>query len=248
MRRTAATDDSLESGRTYAHILRVNLFNFFNLTLFAVGAILVIFGRYNDALITVSAGGVGTIINTWQEIRAKRQLEQITLLVRPTAQVVRDGREQTVDAAHLVEGDLIHLHAGDQALVDGVVTGNGVAEMDEALLTGESELVRKGEGDRLFSGSFCVSGDLHYRADAVGAESYAGQLTAAARTFTPTSTPLQQQVAFIIRLLMILTAFMALIFYIGGFIRDLNFLQNVEASAVLIGLIPYGLFLTINLA
>lgn len=77
---------------------------------------------------------------------------------------------------------------------------------------------------------------------------FAGKLTAATRTFTQVSTPLQQQVFLVIRLLMVLTVFMALIFYSAGFIRNLNFLQNVQAAAVLIGLIPYGFFLTINLA
>lgn len=238
----------VETGRSYWQILRTNLFSFFNIILFSVGVILMVFGRYNDAFITVSAGLAGTLVNAFHEIRAKRQLDKITLLLRPEVRVIRDGIEQTIDPAQLAPGDTVALRAGDQAQADGVVINENGAELDESLLTGESDLVRKKQGDSILSGSFCVNGELTYRAEAVGGESFASQLTVAARQFTPVSTPLQQQVALTIRLLMVLTVFMALVFYISGFIRRLDFLQNVEASAVLVGLIPYGLFLTINLA
>lgn len=236
------------ASRSYWSILSANLFNFFNIILFAVGVILVLFGRYNDAVITVITALISTLLRTFQEVRAKRQLDQIALLVRPSATVLRAGVEQTIDAALLVKGDLIHLRAGDQALADGVVMGEGFAEVDESLLTGESDLVRKQQGDSIFSGSFCAAGDLIYQAEAVGSESFANQVTASARAYTKASTPLQQQVALVIRLLMVLTIGMALIFYIGGFLRDNSVEQFVAGSAVLIGLVPYGLFLTISLA
>lgn len=239
---------SSESGRSYGDIARDNLFNFFNIVLFAVGLILVVFGRYSDAFITVGTGVVGTIVNTFQEVRAKRQLDQITLLLRPVATVVRNGIEQSVEPTQIVQGDTLHLRAGDQAMADGVVVRGSTAELDEALLTGESDLRRKQQGDKIYSGSFCVTGDLFYQAEAVGTESLAGKITASARTFNKTATPLQQQIALVIRLLMLLTVGMALIFYTGGFLRDNSLLQYVAASAVLIGLVPYGLFLTINLA
>lgn len=236
------------ASRSYWHILSTNLFSFFNLILFAVGFILIAFGRYNDAVVTVITALSSTLIRTVQEVRAKRQLDQIALLVRPTTTVIRAGIEQTIDASQLVKDDLIHLRAGDQALADGIVTGAGMAEVDESLLTGESDLVRKQQGDRIFSGSFCVVGDLFYQAEAVGAESFANKVTTSARAYAQTSTPLQQQVALVIRLLMVLTVGMALIFFIGGFLRDNSVQQFVAGSAVLIGLVPYGLFLTISLA
>jgi cation-transporting ATPase E len=236
------------SGRSYWDIARDNLFNFFNIVLFAVGLILVVFGRYNDAFITVGTGVVGTVVNTFQEIRAKRQLDKITLLLRPAASVLRNGVEELLDPAQLVPGDTIHLRTGDQVMADGVVVHSGAAELDESLLTGESDLARKQHGDKIYSGSFCVTGDLFYQAEAVGTESLANKITASARTFSKTSTPLQQQIAFVIRILMLLTVCMALVFYIGGFLRNNSLLQYVAASAVLIGLVPYGLFLTINLA
>ncbi len=236
------------TSRSYWNILSTNLFNFFNILLFSVGLVLILFGRYNDAVITVITAISSTLIRTFQEVRAKHQLDQIALLVRPSTTVVRAGVEQTIDAALLVKDDLIHLRSGDQALADGVVVGTGVAEVDESLLTGESDPVRKQQGDPIFSGSFCVVGDLFYQADVVGTESFANKLAGSARAYTKSSTPLQQEVALVIRLLMALTICMVLIFLIGGILRGNNITQFVTGSAVLIGLVPYGLFLTISLA
>lgn len=247
-KRKLQSHSSHEGGRSYGDIARDNLFNFFNIVLFTVGLILVVFGRYSDAFITVGTGIFGTIVNTFQEIRAKRQLDQITLFLRPVATVIRNGMEQSIDPAQVVQGDTLHLRAGDQAMADGVVVRGGAAELDESLLTGESDLLRKQQGDKIYSGTFCVTGDLFYQAEGVGAESLANKITASARAFSKTSTPLQQQIALVIRLLMVLTVCMALVFYIGGFLRNNSLLQFVAASAVLIGLVPYGLFLTINLA
>ena len=233
------------SGRSYWDIARGNLFSFFNNILFTVGAILAALGQYNDAFITVIVGIVNALISTAQEIRAKKQLDRISVLARPTVAVVRSGREQEIAASELVVGDIIRLQAGDQAVVDGRMLGDGGLEMDESLLTGESDLVRKVAGDGIFSGSFCVTGDGVFEAEKVGGESFANQLTEAARTFEPMQTPLQQRVNYVVQLLMVLAVLMGLIFYVAGFIQDYTFLENVEATAVLICLVPYGLFLTI---
>jgi len=248
LRRNTRSATGNESSRSYWQILSANLFSFFNLVLFAVGAVLLAFGRYNDALITVITAISSAAIRTFQELRAKRQLDQIALLVRPQAMVITDGKEKMTHGDALRQGDLIHLRAGDQALADGVIVGDRVAEVDESLLTGESELVRKGPGEKILSGSFCATGDLLYQAEAVGPESFAQKLAASARKFTTSTTPMQQQIGFVIRLLMVMTVIMALLFYIGGLLSGSTLLQYITGSAVLVGLVPYGLFLTISLA
>lgn len=241
-------------GRTYSEIARTNLFSSFNNILFVVGTMLAILGRYNDAFITVIVGLFNAIISTVQEVRAKQQLDQIAVLARPKVTVVRDGQEQEIAADLLVQGDLIRLHSGDQAVVDGQVVdvgdgiGDGTAEIDESLLTGESDLIRKRTGDEILSGSFCVTGNLYFVAEKVGDESFANKLTAAARTYSLSQTPLQSRVTYAIRLLMALAVLMGLIFYVAGFIQNFSFSENVRATAVLIGLVPYGLFLTIAVA
>ncbi len=241
-------DGNAEGFAVYWKILSTNLFSFFNIVLFAVSLVLLAFGRYNDALITGITGIASALIRTVQEIRAKRQLDKIALLVRPQANVIRNGIEVSVDSKHLKTGEMIHLRSGDQALADGVVVGDKTADVDEALLTGESDVVRKQPGDRIYSGSFCVAGDLYYEADAVGAASYANQLATSARAFTHTTTPLQQQLAFITRILMLLAVCMAVMFYVGGYFQQSGVLYYITGSAVLIGLVPYGLFLTVSLA
>jgi len=116
------------------------------------------------------------------------------------------------------------------------------------LLTGESDLIRKAAGDEIFSGSFCVTGDGYFEAEKVGSESFANKLTEAARSFAPLKTPLQQSINYIVQLLMVIAVIMGLIFYVAGFVQDFTFAENVESTAVLIGLVPYGLFLTIAVA
>ncbi|MEZ4679398.1 MAG: HAD-IC family P-type ATPase [Caldilineaceae bacterium] len=236
------------TGRTYGDIIRANLFSYFNNILFIVGTVLALLGRYNDAFVTVIVGLVNAVISTMQEIRAKKQLDQIAVLARPKVTVVRDGQEQEVIAGELVQGDIIRLQAGDQAVVDGHVLGDGVAELDESLLTGESDLIRKRAGDEILSGSFCVTGNLYFAAEKVGNESFANKLTAAARSYNLSQTPLQSRVSYAVRLLMALAVLMGLIFYLAGFIQNFTFVENVRATAVLIGLVPYGLFLTIAVA
>lgn len=249
-RRAAGQGNTVSSGtsRTYWDIARGNLFSFFNNILFTVGTILAALGQYNDAFITVIVGIVNALISTAQEIRAKQQLDQIAVLARPTVAVVRNGNEQEVAATELVAGDVIRLQAGDQAVVDGRLLSDSPLEMDESLLTGESDLIRKAAGDEIFSGSFCVTGDGYFEAEKVGSESFANKLTEAARTFDPLKTPLQKNVNYVVQLLMVIAVIMGLIFYVAGFVQDFTFTENVEATAVLIGLVPYGLFLTIAVA
>src|SRR5918997_5255350 len=120
--------------RSYWDIARANLFSFFNNILFAIGVALIALGRYNDALTSVGLGLINALISTVQEIRAKRQLDQIALVNSPRVTVVRDGQERSVDPAALVLGDIVVVAAGDQVVVDGVLIGDGSLELDESLL------------------------------------------------------------------------------------------------------------------
>ena len=230
------------SGRSYAQIVRTNLFSFFNNILFAIGLALILLGQLNDALMSVGLGVLNAIVATVQEIRAKRQLDQVALLNQPRVIVTRDGREQDIHPADLVLGDVIVLRSGEQAVVDGRFCGAGKVEMDESLLTGETDLVGKDDGAAILSGSFCVTGAGHYVAEKVGADSYANQITAGARAFEASYTPLQRNVNFIVRLIMLIVAMISAITFTAALIEGLAFTRLVEMAAVLTGLVPYGLF------
>jgi cation-transporting ATPase E len=246
--RGEGNDTGSTPSRSYWDIARANLFTLFNNILFTIGVALIALGRMNDALTSVGLGLINALISTVQEIRAKRQLDQIALVNRPTVTVVRDGREQVIAPAELVKGDILRVGAGDQIVVDGVMLGDGLLEMDESLLTGEPDLIRKQAGDPLFSGSFCVTGSGYMEAQKVGAASFANQLTATARTFHVTYTPLQRQIDFVVRLVMLVVVVISIIIFGASLLEGLSTVRLVQIAAVLSGQVPYGLFLMIVVA
>jgi cation-transporting P-type ATPase E len=235
-------------GRTYGQIIRYNLFTIFNNILFGIGVALIAMGRLNDAVTSVGLGLVNALISTVQEVRAKRQLDKIALLTTPKITAIRDGRNQAISPEELVKDDLIQISPGDQIVVDGPLTAGGPLEIDESLLTGEPNLIRKQGGDQLLSGSFCVTGTATMTAEKVGADSYANQLTTAARRFQVTLTPLQRQTDFLVRLVMLVVAVMSIIILVAGLLEGLSTLRLVQITAVLSGQVPYGLFFMIVVA
>ena len=171
LRRGEANTAISGTSRTYARILRTNVFSFYNTILFVIGAALLALGRYSDALISVGLGLVNAVISAGQEIRAKRKLDRLQLLDRAPVLVVRDGREVEVAPDAVVRGDLLRLRPGDQIVVDGPLLDGDRVEADESLLTGESHAVVKNPGDELRSGSLCVAGGGHQLARDVGVHS-----------------------------------------------------------------------------
>jgi cation-transporting ATPase E len=246
--RGEGNDAAIRPSRSYWDIARANLFSLFNNLLFAIGGALIALGRLNDALTSVGIGLVNAMISTVQEIRAKRQLDQIALVTRPKIMVVRDGQEQVMAPAELVKGDIVHISNGDQVVVDGILITGGVLEMDESLLTGESDLIRKQPGDQLFSGSFCVTGTGYFEAEKVGAASFANQLTATARNFQVAQTPLQRNIDIVVRVVMLVVLLMSIIILVASLLEGLSTLRLVQIAAVLSGQVPYGLFLMIVVA
>src|SRR5215218_10986107 len=146
------------SSRSYARIIRTNVFSFFNIILFVIGAALLALGRYSDAFTSVGLGLVNAAISAVQEIRAKRKLDRLQLLGRSRVTVLREGRETSVAQEDVVRGDVLRVRPGDQVVVDGPLLDGGRVEVDESLLTGESEPQLRGPGEDLLSGSSCVGG------------------------------------------------------------------------------------------
>jgi cation-transporting P-type ATPase E len=235
------------TSRTYARILRTNVFSFYNTILFTIGAALLALGRYNDAIISVGTGLANALISAAQEIRAKRQLDRLQLLARGTVVVVRGGRDVELPPEDVVRGDVVRVRPGGQVVVDGPVL-DGRVEVDESLLTGEPDPVAKRPGEDLLSGSHCVGGDGTQLARDVGATSYANRLTAEARRDTNDKTPLQQRIEFVIRLVMVLVVLMSGAILLQAALEGLPLVRVVQTSAVLSGLVPYGLFFLIALA
>jgi cation-transporting ATPase E len=239
---------AFKTSRTLGQILRENLFTFFNVVLVALGVLLLIFGSAVEAIITSGVLLVNVIIASAQEVRAKSNLDHIALLTRPKATVIRQGIEREVDPDELVLDDLLCLGPGDQIVVDGTVVSQGRIEVDESLLTGESALVAKFEGDDVYSGSFCVTGQGVYKATQVGINSFANKLTLEARIYTRYYTPLQREVNFSIRLLLALVFFFGILLVTSNVLQGVPMVESVRDASVLFGLAPSSLFLMIVVA
>jgi len=183
-----------------------------------------------------------------QEGRAKRTLDRITLLSRPQATVVREGQQRSIDPSEIVLGDVLLVRPGDQIIVDGQLVGDGKIEVDESLLSGESDLVPKMCGDPLYSGSYSVSGSAFYEAQKVGADSLANQLTEGARAFRRVKTPLQNNIDLVIRILVFLASQLGILLALSFAIQGLPSVESVQMAAVIAALVPQGLFAMIIVA
>ena len=238
----------LPSSRTYRQIVVENICTFINICLFGLGIALALLGRPGDALISCGIITLNVLVSVAQEIRAKRTLDQIALLTRPTATVVRDGQPRVVRPEELAVGDLIAVGAGDQIVVDGVVLGAGRMQVDESQLSGESHPVPKRAGDQVFSGSFVVSGGGTYTAVAVGAQSLAGQITAGARMFRRVLTPLQSEINVVIRIMLLIVIYLEFLLSLNGLLKSITLAESVQHAAIIASLVPNGLFVSISVA
>ncbi len=236
------------TSRTYWEIFRQNAYLGINGILIGVSLLLVAFGLYVEAALTAGPVIANIFIGVIQETRAKRKLDRIALLNRPRAHVVRDGIERAIDPAEVVLGDLVVARRGDQVVLDGTIVGGGRAELDESLLTGESDAIVKVAGDAVLSGSAVVSGTLVYEVERVGADSFANRLLAEAKKLGDERTPLQREIAatiWAVAGLVLITSVpvaLALMALPGGFDSK----ETLTAAAVLVTLVPQGLAIMIT--
>jgi len=237
-----------QTGRTYWQIVREDVFPLVNTILYVLCLALLLLAQISEAVISAGVVLLNAFISVIQEVRAKRALAHIALLTRPKATVIRDGRERAVDPSELVVGDILGVHAGDQIVVDGPVVGDGRLEVDESLLSGESNPITKQGGDRLYSGSFCLTGSASYHAEKVGSESVAGQLTAGARTFRRVSTPLQRQINSIIQSLLLVALYLESVLILDALANRSSVVDAVRMSVVIVGIVPIGLLLSSSVA
>ncbi len=238
----------LPTSRTYLEILRENVFTFINGVFFIIAIVLVVLKMPQDAL-TVSLIIVGSSsVNLFQEIQAKRKLDKIALLTRPKITALRAGQRQHLAPDEIVLGDVLWVEAGDQIVVDGRVVGEGRIDVDESLLTGESNLITKQAGDEVHSGSFCVTGSAAFEATKVGADTLAHQLTASARAFRHEYTPVQREIRLIIQVLLLLATFLWILYGVSYMVYEITLEEVVQIAAVVAGLVPAGLYLAITLA
>ena len=173
----------IATSRPLSVIVRTNVFTRFNAILGVLLAVIIVVGPFQDALFAFVLV-LNTLIGVGQEVRAKRTLDRLALISAPRVRVWRDGSVVETAVRDLVVDDEVDVARGDQIPLDGVVL-DGVLELDESLLTGESDPVTREAGDEVYSGSFVSSGTGGYRVTRVGTESFAQRLVGEARRFAP---------------------------------------------------------------
>ena len=234
------------SSRSVASIVAANVLTLFNAIIAGFFVLILSLGLFADALFGVIAI-VNSAIGIRQELRAKRILDELAVLVAPKAKVARDGELKELRATQVVPDDIVRLEPGDQLVADGVVVAARGLTLDESMLTGESDGVRKREGDRVLSGAFVISGSGYYEVDAVREQSHAEKIAGEARAFRHPPSPLQLEVNRILGATTIMMVPLAILLLVALAARSVEFTEAAQTStAGLITLIPEGLVLLMS--
>ncbi len=233
----------------YRTIVARNVLTLFNALVAPAAFALFLLGDYRAAWSVSALAVFNSLIGLVQEARAKYHLDQLAILTRTKARVLRDGREQVIPADDVVLDDHVLLRAGEPVVADGTVLAGRFLEVDEALLTGESDPVPRHPGNRLLSGSYCVAGEGIYRADKVGGAAFAEQTSAQARRYRYTSSPLQRMLDSIVRWLTATAVVMCLLYVVLYFLRGFSRAELFSnCAATITSMVPQGLVLMATVA
>ena len=236
--------------KTTAQILADNILTLFNAFNLAIGVALALVGAWvhmTYLMIVLSNTAIGII----QEIRAKRSIERLSLISASRVSVIRGGEQHEIPVEELVEDDLTVLASGRQICADSLVA-DGEVEVDESLLTGESDPVPKTAGDALLSGSFVISGKCRARVEKVGAENFASKLADEAKRHKQPNSELlrsmKKVIGFIVLFIVPVGAVLFLESYFLG--KDPGGLAHsvTSTAAALLGLMPKGLVLLVSVS
>ncbi len=250
MKRAGAINESVKPpSKSVAEIVRSNVFTYFNFVFLVITIILICVQSWRD-ITFLPLIIANTLIGIFQEVRAKAVLDKLTMLNAPTARVIRDGKEQEVIAEKLVQNDVVVFRAGNQIPADAVILTGEVA-VNEALLTGEADEIRKGKDGELMSGSFIVSGECVAQLTKVGAASYISQLTLQAKKVKNKE---QSEIIRSLNKIVTIAGFLiipigGILFYQSYFVNGLDVRASVQSAvASVLGMIPEGLFLLSTIA
>lgn len=229
--------------KSIKRIVLENLITPFNILNFVLAVMILIVGSYKN-LLFMGVIICNIFIGTVQEIRAKKTIDKLSLIAEPKAHVIRDGIKQAIAIHDIVMDDITFLGAGNQVCSDAVVI-EGECEVNESLLTGESEPVLKQPGDHLLSGSFIISGNCHARVEHVGKDNYAAQITDNAKYVKKPNSEIMRWTNRIIKYIgFTLIPVGIALFCKQVFISHQGFNDAiVGVVAALIGMIPEGLIL-----
>ena len=240
--------DENPNTRTYKQIVRENTLTFFNFLNLVLLILVLMVGSYKNAFF-VGIIIINTLIGIAQEIRAKKTIDKLAILTAKKSIVIREGKKWTVPTEDLVLDDLVCLKTGDQVPADAKVL-EGSVEVNESLLTGESDNLPKNVGDELFSGSFVTSGEACCQIIHVGKDNYAAQITSEAKEFKRHNSELKNSLNAILKVIsIIIVPLGALLFYKQYYVVGNTFKDSIVSMvAGVLGMIPEGLVLLTSVA
>ena len=242
---------NITTGKTAGNIIKSNTFTYFNLIFLILTVLLCMVGSFrNLTFLPVIIGN--TVIGIIQELRAKRTLDKMNMLNAPHSIVIRGGVQLQIPSEELVKDDVVLLSAGSQICADAIVLQGGIF-VNEALLTGEADEIKKAAGDSLLSGSFVVSGQCYAKLTCVGNESYISRLTAEAKAMG--SGEQSEMIRSLNRIVkwvgIIIIPVAAILFAQAYYVNEETFHKSIVSMvAAVLGMIPEGLYLltTVSLA
>ncbi len=254
-------------GKSYLQIFATNIFTFFNLLGFIIFILMALCGSWSNMLFVVVILA-NTVVGIFQEIRSKIAVEKLSIVSEPTVEVVRDGKQQTIKTQQIVLDDILLYSAGKQVCTDAVIEV-GEVEVNESMLTGESDAVKKKRGDILYSGSFVVSGNCTCRVTTVGKDNYIEQLSAKVKKAKTPDSKIIKGIMSIIKVIAIIIFPLGIAtFFTSSEIASLvgvdnvvgQYFQNVAhvkqtvndaivlAAGSMIGMVPSGMVLLTSIA
>jgi cation-transporting P-type ATPase E len=240
-------DDS--SSRSLGDIIRSNVFTRFNALITILAVIVLVVGEPRDALFA-AVMVFNAAIGIAQELRSKATLDKLSVVAAPRLTVIRDGARTVVDRESVVIDDLVLLAPGDQLVVDGSIIEADQLSIDESLLTGEADPIKKQPGDGALSGSFVVAGAGMLRTTAVGDDAYAAKLTKEAKAFRRPRSELERGIDLILRLVTWIIIPAAIGLFLAQRYGEKDDLTDslIGTVAGLVALVPQGLVLLLSMA
>ena len=246
---------NVKTSKSIGGILVKNIFTFFNMTCLVVALALIFVGAYSDLTFMVIVVA-NTIIGIVQEIRAKKTMDKLSLTNSNFTKVIREGEEQEIYKTEVVLDDVLCLNPGMQIACDSIVL-DGQVEVNESLLTGESQPVKKGKGDSLLGGSFISSGTCKARVNKIGNENYISQLSEKAKAFKQSKSELLTSLRNLIKIISIFMIPIAILMLYNNYTYytanpsveySLNYMVVTKTAGCIIAMIPAGMFLLTSVA
>lgn len=230
------------TSKSIPQILFQNIFTFFNILTFTIAGFLISVNAIKDCIFVLIIS-LNIIIGVIQEIRAKKTIDKLSLISAPSVTAIRNSKKVEIGVSEVVLDDIMVLEGGKQICSDSIVV-DGMVEVNESLLTGESDSIIKKPGDELYSGSFVVSGSCKAKVEKVGKDNYIEALTTSAKKYMKPKSELLKSLKIIIYVMAVIIIPIGLSLFTIQFNSGMTYAESIrKAAGAMVGMIPSGLFL-----